>query len=309
MSDARPTLKPELVVLGNLLVDDLVFPDGRTRMTQAGGAVLYGSLAASLWSDSVAVVSLRGEDYPQDMLRAIAQRGVDVSGIQALGRPGVRTWLLYEGRVRRVIHRLGGPTHEQVSPAPAQVPAAYGGARAFHLAPMPLEVQRGLLASIARDAFVSVDPYALITEETLPQWRDTLSHADAFFPSEDELLLEQAQTDPVEALPRLVSGKLRFVVYKRGLKGGLLYDAREQRFHSWAARTNGVIDPTGAGDSFAMGFITAHLAGLSVPECLERAIVTASFAIEAWGPDGLLEATRPVAEARMQAWYPKGVAE
>lgn len=308
MSDARPPLKPELVVLGNLLVDDLVFPDGRTRMAQAGGAVLYGSLAAALWSDSIGVVSLQGEDYPEEMLRAIAQRGVDLSGVQSLSRPGVRTWLLYEGRVRRVIHRLGGPTHEQVSPTPSQVPAAYFGARAFHLAPMPLEVQRGLLASFARDAFVSADPYALITEETLPLWRDTLSHADAFFPSEDELLLEQAQTDPVAALPRLVSGKLRFVVYKRGLKGGLLYDAREQCFHSWTARTNGVIDPTGAGDSFAMGFITAHLAGLSVPECLERAIVTASFAIEAWGPNGLLEATCAVAEARMQAWYPKEVA-
>jgi len=298
---------PDLVVLGNLLVDDLVFPDGRTRMAQAGGAVLYGSLAASLWTDRVGAVSMRGEDYPAEMLRQMADRGVDLSGVLSLGRPGVRTWLLYEGRIRRVIHRLGGPTHEQISPSPSQMPASFGDARAFHLAPMPFEAQRALLASFARDAFVSVDPHGMVTEETLPQWRDMLTHADAFFPSEDELLLEQGQTDPVAALPRLVSGKLRFVVYKRGLRGGLLYDAHEQRFHSWTTRTNGVIDPTGAGDSFAMGFVTAHLAGLSVRECLHRAIVTASFAIEAWGPTGLLEATRAAAEARVRAWYPEEV--
>lgn len=306
MSDARPPLKPDVVVLGNLLVDDLVFPDGRTRMAQAGGAVLYGALAASLWSDSVGVVSLRGEDYPDDMLRALGERGVDLSGVRPLGRPGVRTWLLYEGRVRRVIHRLGGPTHEDVSPTPAQMPTEFGQARALHLAPMPSDVQRTLLASFAPEAFVSLDPYAFVTEETLPQWRDALAHADAFFPSEDELLFEQAQVDPMAALPRLVSGKLRFVVYKRGLKGGLLYDAREGKFHPWKARTNGVIDPTGAGDSFAAGFLTAHLEGLPVETCLQRAVVTASFAIEAWGPAGLLEATRETAEARMQAWYGEG---
>ncbi|MEO5988199.1 MAG: PfkB family carbohydrate kinase [Candidatus Eisenbacteria bacterium] len=293
----------DLVVLGNLLVDDLVFPDGRTRMAQAGGAILYCSLAAALWGARAAGVSLQGEDYPEAMLRQLERRGIDLSGVHPLGRPGVRTWLLYEGRVRRVIHRLGGPTHEAVSPTPQHVPRAFADAGAFHLAPMPLEVQRTLLASFADGAFVSVDPHLPVTESTLARWREVLSRADAFFPSEDELQLEQAQVDPMAALPALVSGKLRFVVFKRGLKGGLLYDAREQRFHSWTARTNGIVDPTGAGDAFAMGFTTAHLAGLSVQACLQRAVVTASYAIEAWGPAGLLEATRVDAEARVRAWY------
>lgn len=303
MNDARPCLSPDLVLLGNLLVDDLVFPDGHSRMAQAGGAILYGSLAAVLWGARVGGVSLRGDDYPVELLQQLETRGIDLTGVQPLGRPGVRTWLLYEGRVRRVIHRLGCPSHEEVSPTPHQMPVSFSGARAFHVAPMPIEVQQALLESFAHDAFVSVDPHLPVTEATLPRWREALSQADAFFPSEDELLFEQAQIDPMAALPRLVSGKLRFVVFKRGLKGGLLYDAREQRFHSWTARTNGVIDPTGAGDAFAMGFITAHLAGLPVEACVQRAIVTASFAIEAWGPKGLLGVTAPDAEARMRAWY------
>ena len=53
---------PDLVVLGNLLVDDMVFPDGRTRMAEPGGATLYGALGASLWGLTAGVASVRGED-------------------------------------------------------------------------------------------------------------------------------------------------------------------------------------------------------------------------------------------------------
>lgn len=299
-------MTPDLVLLGNLLVDDVVFPDGRTRMGQPGGAMLYASLAASLWGARAGCVSLCGDDYPEPALERLRARGVATDGIRPLGRHGVRTWLLYEGRVRRVVHRLGCPSHEEVSPEPGDVPPDWRGARAFHLAPMPIAQQeRQVRALGAGGAHVSLDPHELVTGASLPRWREVLAHADAFFPSEDELRLDDAQTDPHRALQRLADGvpRLRFVAYKRGLKGGLLYDVREQRFHEWTARTHGVMDPTGAGDSFAMGFVVAHLAGLPVEECLRRGVVTASFAIEDWGPDGLLAATPDAAAARLRAWY------
>ena len=109
-------MPPALVLLGNLLVDDLVFPDGSTSMGQPGGAIMYGALAAALWGTRVGCVSLVGTDYPVAMLDALAERGVDLTGVHRLAGPGVRTWLLYEGHLRRLIHRLGCPTHEQVSP-------------------------------------------------------------------------------------------------------------------------------------------------------------------------------------------------
>jgi hypothetical protein len=101
-------LIPDLVVLGNLLVDDMVFPDGRTRMAEPGGATLYATLGASLWGLSAGVASVRVE--------ALTARGVDLSGVRPLGRPGLRTWLLYEGARRQVIHRLDLPSHAEVSP-------------------------------------------------------------------------------------------------------------------------------------------------------------------------------------------------
>ncbi len=298
-------MSPDLVLLGNLLVDDLVFQDGRTRMGQPGGAILYSSLAASLWGARVGACSVAGEDYPAEALEVLASRGVDLTGLRRLGRPGLHTWLLYEGRLRRVIHQLSGPSHEEVSPSPDDLPSGWASARAFHLAPMPMATQRALLERFEEaspTAFVSIDPYVPVTEASFEAWRETLAHCDAFFPSEDELLLEDAATDPRVSLPRLAAGRLRFVAFKRGIQGGLLYDAHEKRFHEWQPRTDVSIDPTGAGDSFAMGFVTAHLEGLPVAECLERAVVTASFAIEAWGAEALWSASRVDAEARSRRW-------
>ena len=295
---------PSIVLLGNLLVDDVVLADGTTRMGQAGGALLYGALGATVWESRPGLVSVLGDDYPPDVLEKLEERGVDLTGVHRLRGPGVRTWLLYEGTVRRLIHRLGCPTHEEVSPQPAVIPSEWAAARAFHLAPMPFDVQRALLTALGgRPAFISIDPHLPVTEETLHQWREILADADAFLPGEDELLLEGAREDPRQALPRLVNGRLRFVVFKRGAKGGVLYDAHEERFYSWAARTACVVDQTGAGDAFGVGLILGHLQGLPIEACLHRAVVTASFAVAGWGPEALLAATRADAGARLHQWY------
>jgi sugar/nucleoside kinase (ribokinase family) len=296
---------PSIVLLGNLLVDDVVLADGTTRMAQAGGALLYGALGAALWNSSPGLVSVLGTDYPVDVLQMLRQRGVDLGGLHPLQTPGVRTWLLYEGNIRRMIHRVGCPTHEEVSPQPGMIPSEWNGAPAFHLAPMPFDVQRTLIESLCSvgGRFVSVDPLLPVTTETLQDWREVLANVDAFFPGQDELLLDGAPPNPRFALSRLVNGRLRFIVFKRGAKGGILYDAQNQRYYDWTSRADVVVDETGAGDAFSSAFVLAHLEGLSVEACLQRAVVTASFALGAWGPEALLAATRADADARLRSWY------
>jgi sugar/nucleoside kinase (ribokinase family) len=294
-----------LVVLGNLIVDDIVFADGSARMAQPGGAVLYAALGARLWGQRVGCVSVQGDDYPVAMLERLQRRGVDLAGVRALGSAGVRAWLLYEGRQRHLVHRLGCPSHEAVSPVAADIPDAWRAARAFHLAPMPFDVQQNLVKAIATGtkAFVSVDPHLPIAADTLGHWRDMLSDVDAVFPGEDELIIDDACRNPERVLPQLVSGRLRFVVFKRGAQGGLLYDAHEQRFHSWTSRVSRVVDQTGAGDAFAAAFVSAQVDSLSVEASLQRAIVSASAAIESCGPESLLTMPTADARARLDEWF------
>jgi len=294
------------VVAGNLLVDDIVYADGRTRMGEAGGAALYAALAASLWGASVGLASVRGEDYPVAALDALVARGVDLEGVRALEAPGVRTWLLYEERGRRVIHRIGGPSHAEVSPRPADLPARHLGARAIHVAPMPFEIQSALIAALAprRETALSLDPHEPIREDNLEAWRPVLASVDALFVSEDDLLLPAASLDPRGALRSLAGagGRLRLIAFKRGRQGGLLYDARARAFIEWPPVPRLTGDPTGAGDAFAGGFLAAILAGRPLESALDQAIVSASFALEDWGARGLISATREEAERRLREW-------
>jgi len=295
---------PDLVCLANLLVDDIVFPDGRTVMGEAGGAALHFSLAAALFGARVGIVSVRGDDYSEAALATLAARGVDLAGIRPLGRDGVRTWLLYEPLGRRVIHRLGSPAHSEVSPTPADIPPAWRAARAFHLSPMPLDVQSALVTHLAPHSGVaiSLDPHEQVREDNVDAWKAVLAHTDAFFPSEDDLQLEGVTTDPRPALRRLAGGRLRFVAFKRGRSGGVLYDARQGAFHEWPPVPRLTGDPTGAGDAFAGGFLAAILGGGSVESALDQGVIATSFAIEDLGARGLMAATREEAERRRREW-------
>jgi sugar/nucleoside kinase (ribokinase family) len=292
----------DLVVLGNLLLDDVVLPDGRTRMGEPGGAVLYASLGASLWGIRVGVVTWKGSDYPAWALEALAARGVDLAGARPLGRSGLRTWLLYEGSRRRVVHHLESPTHEEASPTAELIPESWREARAFHLAPVPFAIQKGLLDSLAGwpDALVTVDPYLPLRADTLPDWREAIEGADVLILGEDEMELEG---DPRQLLRALTAGRLRRVLFKQGASGGLAYDAGEDRFHDWQARAVRVVDPTGAGDAFAGGVLAGWLTGEDLEGAIARGVVSASFALEDWGPATLLSATPESARARLNEWY------
>lgn len=294
-------MTPDLVVLGNLLVDDVVFPDGRTRFAEAGGACLYLALAAALWGVRVGVVSVAGKEYPARALDSLLARGVDLSGVRRLDGPGLRTWLLYEDSRRRVVHRLDGPAHADVSPEPDDVPLAWRSAPAIHLAPMPLDTQARLVTAMADwgGGGLSLDPYALVTPETRDAVAPVFAGVDTLFLSEDELLLGEG--DGRAALTDLRRGRLRRVVYKRGPRGGICLDG--DGFLEWAPRANAVVDPTGAGDAFAAGVWAGWLRGEPNPRALARGVVGASFAIEAWGADGLLAATPDAAERRLREWF------
>ena len=292
----------DLAVLGNLLLDDVVHEDGRTRMAQPGGAALYVALGARLWGVSVGMVSVVGDDYPEAVLDALDERGIDLAGVRRLDGPSLRTWLLYEGRRRQIVHRLGGPSHFRVSPRAHNVPPAWLRG-IVHLAPMPFTLQKRLIAHLGDVGLLSLDPHELLTVEVLPVWRLLLSEVDVLFLSEDEMMFDGALEDPRPVLARLGSDRLRRIFFKRGARGGLLHDVDDDAFHPWLPRTTAVVDATGAGDAFAGGVLAGLARYEPVDAALELGVVSASFALEGEGADGLLAAGPEKAEARLREWF------
>ncbi len=289
----------DLVLIGNLLVDDLVFEDGTTRMAQPGGALLHAALAAAAWGTRAGCVTIAGSDYPRAALDDLRGRGVALDGLTTVRTPGARVWLLYEDGGRRMLHRAGRPSHAEVSPEPTAVPASWLRAPAVHVAPMPLPRQRALTDALGDGTrLVSVDPCEPITDGSLDAWRAVLARVDVVFASREELRLSGADEHPEAALRALAVGRVRYVLHKRGAAGGVLFDAREGTLTPWSARPAREVDPTGAGDAFAGAFMGALAVGCRVDEALARGAATASVAVEAEGSLALLYVTRAELEAR-----------
>jgi sugar/nucleoside kinase (ribokinase family) len=303
------SLSPDLVLAGNLLVDDIVLADGTTLLGEAGGAVLHAALAASLWNCRVGIVSVAGSDYPRATLDTLAARGIDLGGIRPLDRPGGRAWLLHEPSARRVIHHLDSPSHADISPTPADIPADWLHARGIHLAPMPLERQlelaRGIdTATRQRGPFLSLDPFEILRDETTARWREPLAHVDALFAGEDDLRLSA----PADAAVRNLAGdRLRLLVLKQAERGGTLHDRQTDATHRWQPRALDVVDVTGAGDAFAGGFLAGWLTKADIPRSIAQGVVAASFVLEDWGSRGLARATPALARRRLAEWFPETV--
>jgi sugar/nucleoside kinase (ribokinase family) len=284
---------PDLVLLGNLLVDDIFRADGKTVTGSAGGAVLYAALAASASGCRVGLVSVLGSDYPPEALEALRSRGVDLGGLRKLDRSSIRTWLMYEPGGRRIIHYFGGPTHREMSPTLADLPPDWMGARAFHLSPMPIVHQRELVEGLSRQApssrrpFVSIDPHDPVSEDSLRDWCSLLAHADAFFPSQDEIAIDLAR--PLDLARRLgAGGRLRMLALKRGANGGVLVDLADSSVRPWRAEPAQVVDPTGAGDAFAGAFLAEWLAHGSLELALSQGSTVAARTVSDWGARALI---------------------
>lgn len=254
-------VKVDLVVIGNLLIDDLP-----NDPNSPGGAALFTALAARCCGLSVGVHSVVGTDYP---LHWLEEAGIQLS-LQRLNGPSGRTVIRYRPEGRTLERH--GPDHRTLSPTTFHPFRT----KMVHIAPMPTDIQAFHLANCPPQS-VLLDPFPWLDHRSWEAFRPLRNRIAALLINDEELKMSLDELDSDV-----------WIVHKQGARGG---QTRNPALF-WQAASMGVVDPTGAGDSFAAGLAAGLCRGESKSQALEQAVLAAGWALSGAGASALYRRSR-----------------
>jgi sugar/nucleoside kinase (ribokinase family) len=292
-----------LVIVGSLAFDTIETPTER-RERIVGGSGTYCALAASFFTRPK-VVGVVGRDFPREAIELLESRRIDLGGLQV--KPG-KTFH-WEGRYgsdpnQRTTIRTDLNVFRDFHP---ELPPAYRSADILFLANIDPDLAGPVLAQLRkRPAVVALDTIRFWIETKPEALFRTLTGVDVFFANDEEVKLLAGEGNLIKAGRRLLERGPRLLVVKKGEHGALVF-AKTFLFAVPAHPCEDVVDPTGAGDCFAGGFLgSLDKAGRRGPSDLRRAAVfgsvVASFAIEDFGIDRFKTLTRREIEARYKVF-------
>lgn len=273
-----------LLVVGSLGLDTLETPFGRADEV-LGGSAAYFALAASLYTD-VQLVAVSGEDFPPQYEALFAARGIDLAGFQRV--PG-RTF------------RWGGRYHYDMNSRDTLftdlgvfadfhpvLPPAYRATRDVFLANIHPSLQLEVLEQIDTPRLTALDSMNLWINTARDDLTRAIGRADLVTMNDSEAREFSGTPNLLGAARRLLDLGPKAIVVKKGEHGAMLI-WRDGVFFAPAYPLEEVIDPTGAGDSFAGGFLgylssTGELSFPNIKRALVHGSVVASFCVEAFGP-------------------------
>jgi sugar/nucleoside kinase (ribokinase family)/fructoselysine-6-P-deglycase FrlB-like protein len=301
----------DVIVVGNLTIDDVVHPSGETTMASPGGDSIYAATGALIWGLSVGVVARVGADFPAAALDRLRDAGLDTAGLRPVEGPTVRNWVIYEHDGRRSwVYRTPPERQFEVAPSPEDIPAGWTGQMqdhppVVHLAAMPFESAAsivGYLRAEGRRAVVTLDTHegwSVPREEVLALAR----RVDVFAPSHAELAAILGYDDPERACRELHAEGVPAVVVKCGEKGALTSTPGGPAVRIPPPDVT-VQDETGAGDTFCGGLAAGLAIGESLVAAAQRGAATAGAALGASGSLRLLR--RAAVAERMLSGYAQG---
>ncbi|GAB4453963.1 MAG: carbohydrate kinase family protein [Anaerolineae bacterium] len=296
----------------SLIIDDIVFPDGRTAMGTLGGGGPQTAFGLRLWAERVGLVAGVGDDLPTGAADWLAATGIDAAGLRRPpGLPTPRAWQVLEADGRRTqVWRL--PPEQiwaQLGRSLDKVPPAYRQARAFHLGVHPEEPDLEFIAALrGLGALVSIEPFRAAQRPlTEAELRALLSAGQIFSPNEAEARSLVGDGEPPELLARLAAFGAQIVALRQGAGGALVHRADTgETWHIPAVDTT-VTDPTGAGNAFCGGFLAGWVNSGSLSHAGLCGAVAASFLVEQMGLPPPSPARAARAAARLAALQPTAV--
>lgn len=290
----------DLLVVGSVALDTVETAEQR-RADILGGSASFTSVAASRFA-STGIVAVVGDDFPGEHVELLRGQGVDTTGLETT--PG-RTFR-WSGRYHTDMNQrdtlsteLG--VFEAFEP---KLPAASRNAPVLFLGNIHPALQGRVLDQMSAEAFVGLDTMNFWIEGTPDALRAVLSRVDVLLINDEEARLLSGEGGLREAAAAIRAMGPRHLVIKRGEYGALLF-GDDELFWVPALLLDSVTDPTGAGDSFAGGFM-GYLAGQprrdrqALREAMVHGTVVASFTVQGFSLEGLLAARPEVYERRRQ---------
>ena len=276
-----------LLVIGTLAYDTIETVSER-RAEVLGGSATYFATAASHFAP-VSLVGVVGEDFRAADVELLRSRGVDLAGLEVAKGRTFRWTGRYEAdwNTRHTLETQLN-VFEHFDP---KVPAAGRKAQWLFLANGAPRIQARALDQVERPRFVVADTMNLWIEIARDELAHLLRRVDAIVLNDEEARMLTGERNLLRAAGAVLGLGPRYVILKKGEHGAFLL-GRDAHFSLPAYPVENVVDPTGAGDSFAGGFM-GYLAerGACDPAALRRAMlygtVAASFCVEGFGVEGL----------------------
>ncbi len=298
-------MEPEIVTVGHIVNETISFTD-RSVGPVLGGPASYTSVVAGRLGRPVGLVTVVGADLPRDLLGPIEAAGVDMRGVRRRGPHTTASLLVYDAAGHKEIRY----PHKAPAIRYADIPVSYRQAAAVHIGAMDWDVTAGCLARIADlQALQSIDlgGFGGVHSRAHPterEWADParLARLVATFQivrasEEDARCLLGVGPERCWDVARLfISWGAEVGILSRGAEGAIVAH-REGSYHIQAAPAR-VVDCTGAGDCFSMGFLVEYLRSRNPLRAGQFAAAVAAHVIE--GTGGVHLTRMPTMEEVMQ---------
>ncbi len=292
-----------LLVVGTVAFDAIETPFGKTDKI-VGGAASYISLAASYFYRNIHLVSVVGDDFPQTFLNTLTGVGVDLQGLQI--KKGEKSFF-WAGKYHNDLNSRDTletqlnvlATFDPVVPDNCKAPDF------LMLGNLTPEVQQKVIKQLtAKPKLIVLDTMNFWMDIAMDELKKTIAMIDVLTINDSEARQLSGEYSLVKAAQKILKMGPKTLVIKKGEHGALLFN-KDEVFFAPALPLEDVYDPTGAGDSFAGGFIgyLAKTKDISF-ENMKRAIIfgsaMASFTVEKFGTERLIGLTQKDVDERVQ---------
>ncbi|MBC7864006.1 MAG: bifunctional hydroxymethylpyrimidine kinase/phosphomethylpyrimidine kinase [Bacteroidia bacterium] len=292
-----------LLVVGTVAFDAIETPFGKTDKI-VGGAASYISLSASYFTKEIGIVSVVGDDFDENFKSLLTSKGIDLGGLQV--KKGEKSFF-WKGKYHTDLNSRDTldtqlNVLEKFDPV---VPENFKNAEFLMLGNLVPAIQQKVITQMnKRPKLLVLDTMNFWLDIALEELKKTIAMVDVLTINDAEARQLSGEYSLVKAAQKILEMGPKVLIIKKGEHGALLFN-KEQVFFAPALPLEEVFDPTGAGDTFAGGFIgyLAQTKDISF-ENMKRAIIygsaMASFCVEKFGTQKIENLTQEEVDERIQ---------